>query len=341
MDRKIQISMPFGSATLTYIRADLPVKFLKKELKKRNIVLEQAGILDPNANVSAFQFANILPAPTVEGLQKLQKVSLLNHTIDDNYWQIEQDNPAIDLVTKLQKTCLSLCIESADSVWVTTEPLKKLLKDKATIVPNLISADDYDPIKDKKPVCFWSGSASHFGDLDELKNLCKDMREMEFRFFGICPRANTDYFVNGRTFNTMPLGDNVFFIPGTPLCNYFSALNYYKGTIGLAPIANNKFNCCKSCLKLWEYSMLGMTIVASDAYPYNQTIKDGVNGYLAINNDWKSAIEKAIDSPICAREEFIENNTWQSQKCRNQWADAYEKIVEFPRKEMIKGLAYA
>ena len=64
--------------------------------------------------------------------------------------------------------------------------------------------------------------------------------------------------------------------------------------IGLAPLADNNFNRCKSNLRWMEYSLADMTTIASPVKPY-LCIKDGVDGLLVREqSEWYNAMEKLI-----------------------------------------------
>jgi glycosyltransferase involved in cell wall biosynthesis len=69
--------------------------------------------------------------------------------------------------------------------------------------------------------------------------------------------------------------------------------SYYKRIdVSLAPLSKNKFNRCKSDLKVTEAAMTKTAIIASDIDNYNGSIIHGETGLLCATTDqWKEAIE--------------------------------------------------
>ena len=65
--------------------------------------------------------------------------------------------------------------------------------------------------------------------------------------------------------------------------------------IALVPLENSPFNQCKSELKFIELAVLGLPGVYSDICVYNTVVEDGINGFLASNEDeWIKKIEMLI-----------------------------------------------
>jgi hypothetical protein len=67
-----------------------------------------------------------------------------------------------------------------------------------------------------------------------------------------------------------------------------------KTEVNLVPLQNNLFTDCKSDLKYFEAAIVGTITVASPAFAYRESIKDGTNGFLASDQDWENKIEAAI-----------------------------------------------
>lgn len=65
--------------------------------------------------------------------------------------------------------------------------------------------------------------------------------------------------------------------------------------IGIAPLANNAFNICKSEIKWEEYSALGIPTIASNIPPYSLAISHGKTGFLASNEaEWVEYLTELI-----------------------------------------------
>jgi glycosyltransferase involved in cell wall biosynthesis len=67
-----------------------------------------------------------------------------------------------------------------------------------------------------------------------------------------------------------------------------------KTEINLVPLQKNVFTDCKSDLKYFEAAIVGTITVASPAFAYRESIKDGTNGFIASDQDWESKIDGAI-----------------------------------------------
>ncbi|MCR4307036.1 MAG: glycosyltransferase [Candidatus Berkelbacteria bacterium] len=76
---------------------------------------------------------------------------------------------------------------------------------------------------------------------------------------------------------------------------------YNEIDVALVPLLPNKFNKCKSELKIVEAGHMGKAVIVSDTEPYNKFIKDGVNGILINSNrnsiDWFCAMRRLIKEP--------------------------------------------
>lgn len=94
--------------------------------------------------------------------------------------------------------------------------------------------------------------------------------------------------------------------------------------IGLVPLAQNKFNECKSSCKGLEYGAMGVPAVASPSREYRSFIRPGVNGQLVRKNNWAQRIEQVMDdlpnyrlgARKVAEEYWIDDHV-------GAWVDAY------------------
>ncbi len=69
--------------------------------------------------------------------------------------------------------------------------------------------------------------------------------------------------------------------------------------IGLAPLADTRFNACKSALKSLDYAALGLAVLASDTESFRTVLADGIAGQLIGNTteSWYTALSRAILDP--------------------------------------------
>ena len=101
----------------------------------------------------------------------------------------------------------------------------------------------------------WVGAQQHEGDLRMIKQVVrKSYQQFDWVFFGMCP----DYL--------RPFAAEV--IPAVPFSQYPQALAAARIDIAVVPLVDNRFNRCKSALKLLEFGALGIPVVASDLEPY-------------------------------------------------------------------------
>lgn len=109
--------------------------------------------------------------------------------------------------------------------------------------------------------------------------------------------------------------------------------------VGIAPLADTKFNTAKSWLKMAEYAASGVPCVGSPRAEYARLYKLGV-GQLAKNpNDWRTKIMKLTSEPNLrddlgrrGREVMrgltIEGNAWR-------WLEGWQRALEIQREHAL------
>ena len=131
----------------------------------------------------------------------------------------------------------------------------------------------------------WAGGGTHAGDLDILRPIIKELEnDVEWVFMGMKP-ANV----------------NCEFHPGVPFDMYPEKLASLDLDLALVPLEINRFNECKSNLRLLEIGTCGVPIIASNIEPY----RCGLPVTLVENRfkDWMNAIKAYIhDGSLRARE---------------------------------------
>lgn len=148
--------------------------------------------------------------------------------------------------------------------------------------------------KPEDPVTIgYMGGYSHEPDLRMvlpalLQLLQKYPERVQFRFWGIQPPSE---LVPYSTVDWYP-PDSYYY---TDFAKYFQT---QTADIFIAPLCDNLFNSCKSPIKFFEYSALGIPGVYSHLAPYADSIEDGKEGLLASSTEgWVTSLSELIDSP--------------------------------------------
>jgi len=188
-------------------------------------------------------------------------------------------------VARSMKTALGYC----DRFVVSTEPLAEAfagLHPDIRVVPNRLPAHWWSNLRGernsgRKPRVGWAGGSSHGGDLELVIEVVKALAgEVEWVFMGMCPE---------------PLKPFVEFHHGVSIDRYPAALAALNLDLALAPLEPNRFNECKSNLRLLEYGALGYPVICSDILCY----QDGLPVTRLPNQAraWISAIREHLADP--------------------------------------------
>lgn len=82
-----------------------------------------------------------------------------------------------------------------------------------------------------------------------------------------------------------------------PYADFPELLRSMEFDIGIAPLADNQFNRCKSNIKWLEYGACGIAGIYSDLGPYRESVQDGETGLLVSGTseeEWYGALERLI-----------------------------------------------
>lgn len=243
---------------------------------------------------------------------------------DDDYWCINPTNPAFDFWQEPGTLeGLVAVIRECKRVTVSTEPLSRVLKRFApdvTVVPNMLPPEFWP--REAKPlnmnddlVIGWAGSPTHYEDLHDVVGVIPQILdrypEVQAWFAGIEP----GYFAEHPRLN---------YLKPVEVEEYAHLL--YQFDIGIAPIEDNRFNVAKSDLKLLEYSMIGMPIVASRVGPYEQTLRHGETGLFARNpKDWLKHLSSLIEDSALRARLATEARKWAETRTSDRNVDIWEK----------------
>lgn len=255
----------------------------------------------------------------------------LVYEIDDDLLAISTlKNPlGAALRNQEQRRVMVECLETADMVTVSTEPLARSLRrfnGNVVVLPNALPPEIFDvPLSTRRgggPVLIgWQGSRTHEFDWLEVRDalavVLGEHNHVLFRFLGMAyPEKLPMRKLSHRPWTT-DLGQHY--------------RNQTAFDIGLAPLQNSPFNRCKSALKFMEGAALGIPMVCSRVPAYEALVEHGVTGYLARTpDDWLRYLTLLVNEPelrvkigdaarAAARE-------WTMDKKIHLWEDAYASL---------------
>ncbi len=182
---------------------------------------------------------------------------------DDLIFDVPEDHPLQNQDAKHMEARVRSALAQCDRLIVTTEPLAdahRHMIDDIRVVPNYLDRRRWGHLRSDrrtgpKPRVGWAGAQQHHGDLKLLLEVVKaTAADVDWVFFGMCPDE------------LLPLIKE--FHGGVPYEQYPDKLAALNLDIAVAPLALNRFNECKSNLRLLEYGALGWPVIASDIAPY-------------------------------------------------------------------------
>jgi processive 1,2-diacylglycerol beta-glucosyltransferase len=267
------------------------------------------------------------------GLKMVFDIDDYWHLPKEHYWhqKYKEQKVSEGVITTLKQS---------DAVVTTTHHFAEIIAEynqNVTVLPNCINPDDlqFKPTSITSPrLRFgWIGGVFHRMDikiLEESMQRLYESSELKDRWQiclgGYNPNPEFDEIekiltanysfknYDSEYFNYLmqrtPAMEHVAFdkpyrrLWGKDVRNYGSIYNDVD--VCLVPLVKNSFNECKSELKIVEAGTMKKTVICSDILPYNQWIKDGVNGILIKPErnfiDWFTAIRKLILNPGLAKQ---------------------------------------
>jgi glycosyltransferase involved in cell wall biosynthesis len=231
----------------------------------------------------------------------------------DDHWILPKYNPAYWAYRKGIKQCVKDSINYADAVITTTPALAKeirLINENVIIASNCLDYThkqwEAEPMErtDKIKVG-WVGGVTHEEDLKLIADQIKGL-DIEFYICGYTPGE-----IWNRIAKSMP---DAKIVEGTSVFEYGEVYRHFDFVV--APLQDNKFNNCKSELKIVEASAYKKPIICSAVYPYlYHQANDGV--LLVTQNDWRTAIQKLVDAGRSVRQSMGVSNYDYCKKHHN------------------------
>lgn len=183
--------------------------------------------------------------------------------VDDLITEIPHASPLYHVIGKNERDHFRRALQIADRLVVTTEPLAAAYADLCAdvrVAKNYLPGAIWNSLKPSrkaggKPRVGWAGSISHMGDLALLSEIVKKLaKEVDWVFFGACRQELLPYVKDS--------------FVGVTFDRYPETLAAMGLDLAIAPLEDNRFNECKSPLKLLEYGILGYPVVCTNSLPY-------------------------------------------------------------------------
>jgi hypothetical protein len=218
---------------------------------------------------------------------------------NDDYWTLNPENPAKALYETYYSPDIKKTIKIADVIWTPSKYLAKQMSKenpKAIIefVNNAINGTEKQWADQRKT----RSSVVRFGYMGAIGHN-NDVREIGYDFSKIF------------TFGVKDMGyEDVFHFNKTsePKTSFDYASLYKQVDVSLVPLAANRFNWCKSDLKITEAAWTNTAVIASNTRPYNQIVRHGETGLLcSTREEWAEAIE-SMDKKLAKK---LANNLWE------------------------------
>lgn len=186
--------------------------------------------------------------------------------------------------SRLQQLC--------DEIWLSTPYLAEKY---ARLHPVLLNpAATLKTLESKKPVqvCY-HGTASHQGEIDWLLPVIAAVQSrsdnVHFDLFGSHAVA--------KAVNKLP---RVSVLHQMTWPNYLAFTSTQKRDIALAPLLGSAFNAARGPTKFYDYARMGAIGLYSDVSPYQEFIRDDVDGFLLDNEPllWVEKILQLADNKL-------------------------------------------
>ncbi|HET9650657.1 MAG TPA: glycosyltransferase [Usitatibacter sp.] len=146
------------------------------------------------------------------------------------------------------------------------------------VIPNAIDGEAWSGFENRprggeRARIGWAGARQHLDDLQVIERVVAEThREVDWVFLGMCPPSLRRYAAE---FHEM-----------VPVARYPAKLASLGLDAAVAPLADHPFNRAKSDLKVLEYGVLGIPVIASAVGAYRETPAWLVGGF----DEWIDAV---------------------------------------------------
>lgn len=247
-----------------------------------------------------------------------------------------------------------MMLQMADLITVTSERLKRhveqFTRKPIAVLPNCVREEDWQMRRggNKMLRIGFAGSNTHVRDiliaLEALVALQEKGYEFEFVLFGFGVESTFDSWADrnrigmGKMAHIHPFGEaldrmeelikqlkHFRWEKGVPFNEYPERLSELNFDIGLAPIEANEFNACKSCIKFYEYAMVGTPTIASNLPPFSDEMEKSD----LVDNEpeaWEKKLAQMMDGEAVRTQMAEKQREWVlEERPASKWAKAREE----------------
>jgi len=210
--------------------------------------------------------------------------------LDDLVYMLPDMHPKQGKWPKNIRRKVKELFQCSDRVIVANEALAeeyRKMTNEVLVVPNYLERWRWCSVvlpqkkKSKKLRVGWAGGHEHIADLEFIRPIIKALHnEVDWVFMGLCLDGFEPY-IKERHY-------------GVEFDLYPQKLADLNLDLAIAPLMHNRFNECKTNLRLLEFGIMGWPVVCTDIVPY----KNAPVTHVANNvNEWIRVIREKINEP--------------------------------------------
>jgi len=210
--------------------------------------------------------------------------------LDDLVYMLPQYHPKQGKWPSNTRRKVKELFQNSDRVIVANDALAEEFSKMAgdiVVVPNYLENWRWDSLNlpekrnGKKLRVGWAGGQEHIADLEFIRPVVEALhKEVDWIFMGLCLDGFQPYIKENYA--------------GVDFDHYPQLLANLNLDLAIAPLTHNKFNECKTNLRLLEYGMVGWPVVCTDILPYQNAPVTRVGNN---TNEWIRVIREKINEP--------------------------------------------
>jgi glycosyltransferase involved in cell wall biosynthesis len=263
----------------------------------------------------------------------------------DDYWELPPDHGLFKQATiKGFSSIVQDAIKYSDLITTTTTTLAKYINNKKIkVLPNCLDKleKQWQPIKtDSEKLRFgWIGGLWHKEDIALLGNSVNLMyarknHSYQFVLGGYADNPEYNEIARVLSLNGKTTAENLFStIHGKGFNEYGTIYNGID--VSIVPLRNNRFNNCKSVLKLVEAGQMMKPVICSDVLPYSTFPDDCVYKVSPSDNKkgWFEAFKLFLESDQMridyanSLHEFV-NENYNAEDWAEERYNTYKELIK-------------